>query len=99
MHKPTVSIIAAVAENNAIGKNNKLLWHIPADLQHFKKITLGHPVIMGQRTFESLAGQLPGRLNIVLSKDDNYHPADVTVCGSIKEAVAVASKNDQKEIF
>lgn len=99
MKKPTISIIAAVAENNAIGKDNKLLWHIPADLKHFKDITTGHPVIMGQRTFESLGKPLPGRLNIVLSHDNNYHPARASVVSSIDDAVSLASKRDKDEIF
>ncbi len=99
MEKPTISIIAAVAENGAIGKNNQLLWHLPDDLKHFKEITFGHPVIMGQRTFESLGKPLPGRLNIVLSKDGDYHPAGVTVCDSINKAVSIASRQDRKEIF
>lgn len=99
MQKPTISIVAAVAENRAIGKDNKLLWHIPADLRHFKKITFGHPVIMGQRTFESLGKPLPGRLNIVLSRDDHFRPSGVSVASSIGDAIAVASKNDNSEIF
>ena len=99
MKKPIISIIAAVAENNAIGKNNKLLWHIPDDLRHFKEITSGHPVIMGQRTYESLGKSLPGRLNIVLSTDSNFHPAGVVISHSIDDAIALASEKDDKEIF
>jgi len=97
--RPTISIIAAVAENKAIGKDNKLLWHIPADLQHFKKITLGHPVIMGQKTFESLERPLPDRLNIVLSRDCSFHPQGVSVASTIDSAISFASKNDRSEIF
>ncbi len=86
-----ICLIAAVAENRAIGKDNKLLWHIPGDLKRFKEITSGHPVIMGQRTFESLpGGPLPGRLNIVLSPDENLKIEGTTVCHSIDEAIKKA---------
>jgi dihydrofolate reductase len=99
MNKPKVSIIAAVAKNRAIGKDNKLLWHISEDLQRFKKITSGHPVIMGQKTFESLGRPLPNRTNIVLTFDKSYKAAGCTVVYSIDEAVKVASEKDKEEIF
>lgn len=64
----TISIIAAIADNNAIGKNQQLLWHLPADMKHFKELTMGHAIIMGRKTFESLPnGPLPGRKNVVLT--------------------------------
>ncbi|MFO8086417.1 MAG: type 3 dihydrofolate reductase [Bacteroidales bacterium] len=64
---PTLSLIVAVAQDNVIGKDNTMPWHLPADLKHFKSITYGHPVIMGRKTFESIGKPLPGRKNIVLS--------------------------------
>ena len=67
MKKPIISIIAAVGEDLAIGKNNQLLWDIPTDLQHFKKVTSGHPVIMGERTFLSIGRLLPNRINIIFT--------------------------------
>ena len=64
----TISIIAAIADNNAIGKNQQLLWHLPADMKHFKELTTGHAIIMGRKTFESLPnGPLPERKNVVLT--------------------------------
>lgn len=99
MRKPIISIIAAVAENRAIGKDNKLLWDIPEDMKHFKGITTGHPVIMGQRTFESIGSSLPSRTNIVLSRDKKFHAAGCIVAGSIDEAIEIAKKNDDEEIF
>lgn len=67
-----LSIIVAVAENNVIGGDNKLLWHIPEDLKRFKEITSGHPIIMGRKTFESLPGILPNRKHIIITRDKNY---------------------------
>ncbi len=99
MSKPRISIISAIAENNrAIGKNNQLLWDIPADLAHFKQITHGHPVIMGLNTFKSLPFVLPGRLNVVLSPEVLEIPG-TTVVQSLPEAYAIASDNDSEEIF
>lgn len=97
--KPKISIIAAVAENLAIGKDNKLLWHIPGDLPRFKKITTGHPVIMGQRTFESLGKPLPNRTNIVLTLEKTFRAPGCIIAHSIDEAVKVASEKDKEEIF
>jgi dihydrofolate reductase len=99
MNRPRISVIAAVAKNRAIGKDNKLLWHIPEDLQHFKKITSGHPVIMGQKTFESLGKPLPNRTNIVLTDDKSFQAPNCLVVYSIDEAIKVASEKDQQEIF
>ena len=67
-----LSIIVAKSKNNAIGKDNKLLWYIPDDLKRFKKLTTGHTIIMGRKTFESLGKVLPNRLHIVLTRDENY---------------------------
>lgn len=102
--KPRVSIVVAMSrEQRAIGKNGKLLWHISDDLKRFKEITLGHPVIMGRKTFESivsyLKGPLPGRPNIVITRDENYHYDDVIVAHSLEEALDRARELDNKEIF
>lgn len=97
--KPKISIIAAIAKKNrAIGKDNKLLWHISNDFKHFKKITSGHPVIMGYKTYLSIGKALPNRLNIVLSKND-VDIIGVTVCKSIPDAIAIAGKQNNDEIF
>lgn len=97
--KPIISMIAAVAEDRAIGYKNKLLWHIPEDLAHFKKITLGHPVIMGRNTFFSLGRPLPGRKNIVLTLEPGEVFEGATACYDIQEALDEAAASDQEEIF
>lgn len=96
--KPRISIICCIAKNRGIGKENKLLFDIPADLQHFKKITLGHPVIMGYNTYKSIGRPLPKRLNIILSPD-NIEVDGCSVVKSIPEAISLASEDDQEEIF
>jgi dihydrofolate reductase len=86
--KKTLSIIVAVAENMAIGKDNKLLWHISGDLKRFKRITSGHPVIMGKRTWESLPFRpLPGRMNIVLTDVPGEQIEGAVTVYSIREAI------------
>lgn len=99
MKKPRVSIISAVAKGTrAIGKNNDLLFDLPEDLAHFKKVTMGHPVIMGLNTYKSLPFLLPGRLNIVLSPDE-LEIAGAKVVHTLGEAYDAASAVDQEEIF
>ena len=68
-----LSIIVAIAKNNAIGKDNKLLWHLPEDLKRFKELTTGHTIIMGRKTFESLGGILPNRMHIILSRNPDFN--------------------------
>lgn len=95
-----ISAIVAVDEHGAIGKDGRLLWHIPADMKRFKSVTMGHPIIMGRKTFESFPkGPLPGRLNIVLTRDDNYEAEGVSVCHTVEEALAVASGSGASECF
>ena len=86
------SIIVAIADNNAIGRNNELLWHISEDLKFFKRTTLGCPVIMGRKTFESIGRPLPKRLNIVVSRSGYDAPEGVAVVPSLEDAFAVASE-------
>lgn len=86
-----ISAIVVVANDGAIGKNGDLLCHLPADLKHFKHITMGHSIIMGRKTLESFPkGPLPGRQNIVLTRNTDYKPASVTVAHSVDEAFALA---------
>ena len=99
MSRPIISIIAAISENRAIGKDNKLLWHLPEDLQRFKKITSGHPIIMGQKTFESLGRPLPNRTNIVLTLDRSYKAPGAVVVYSMDEALEAAKRVEKEEIF
>ena len=83
----TISIIAAVAENNVIGKNGQLPWHLPADLMHFKNLTMGHHIIMGRKTFESVGKPLPGRTNIIISRQNDLKEANCIVVHSLDEAI------------
>ena len=91
--------MAAKASNNGIGKNNDLVWHLPADLKHFKKTTSGHYVIMGRKTFESLGRPLPGRLNIVITRNRNFFLEGAVVVGSLQEALDFASGQSQELVF
>jgi dihydrofolate reductase len=92
-----LSIIAAIGENNAIGKDNRLLWHITEDLKHFKTITLGHPVIMGRRTFESMGKALSGRTNIIISRNPQFAVAGSIVVPSLEQAIDTASEIDDHQ--
>lgn len=90
-----VTVIAAIADNNALGKDNQLLWHLPADLIRFKKTTLNHAVIMGRKTYESLGKPLPKRINIITTRNKNYKAESCVVVNSLKEALEIASKKDE----
>lgn len=109
----TVSIIAAVAENRVIGRDNALLWHIPEDFKYFKQTTMGKPMIMGRKTFESLPGMLPGRAHIVISRSEEpikpppsktegaapeLHQVK-TIEDAVKKAYHIARNNNENEIF
>src|ERR1700744_5083292 len=89
-----VSIIVAIGENNAIGKNNQLLWHLPADLKHFKNKTAGHTIIMGRKTFDSVGKPLPKRRNIVVTRQDITIPG-CEVVKSIEEGLALCEGEDE----
>lgn len=104
MQKPRVSIVVALGRNRTIGKDNKLLWHIPDDLKRFKALTLGHPVVMGRKTFESIVSvlgkALPGRTNIVVTHDMNWSYPEAVVMHSLEDALAAAaSAEGADEIF
>jgi len=92
-----ISIIVAVAENNVIGKDNKLIWHLPKDLKHFKETTTGHFIIMGRKTFESNGRPLPNRTNVIITKDKNYQAEGCVILHSLQDAINIA-KNDS-EVF
>lgn len=85
-----LSLIVAMANNRAIGKDNQLLWHIPEDLQYFKRITMGKPMIMGRKTFESIGRPLPGRLNIVVTRQSDWAHEGTVVAHSIEDAKRIA---------
>ena len=92
------NIIVAISDNNAIGKNNELLWHISEDLRFFRRTTLGWPVIMGRKTFESIGRALPGRVNVVISRGFTTGE-DVEVVGSLEEAFATAESTNLEKCF
>ena len=83
----SVSIIAAIGKNRELGRDNKLLWHIPEDFKRFKFLTSGHTVIMGRKTFESIGKPLPDRINIVVTRNQSWTPLGCTVCHSLEEAL------------
>ena len=90
-----VSIIVAIAQNNGIGKDNQLLWRLPADLKHFKDITTGHPVIMGRKTFESVGRPLPNRRNIVITRNTALEIPGAEVVNDLEQAIALCAENDE----
>lgn len=91
------SIIVAVSENGVIGNGNRLIWHMPADLRRFKQLTMGHVVVMGRKTFESIGKPLPGRTNVILTRDESFHPEGCEVMRSLEEVIARYKEED--EIF
>ena len=84
-----INIIVAMANNRTIGLGNKMPWHLPADLKHFKSITMDHPIIMGRKTYQSIGKALPGRRNIVVSRDPAYQLEDAEVVRDLEQAVAI----------
>ena len=96
-NKPRVSVIAALARNRVIGIENRLPWRLPEDLAHFKALTLNHPILMGRKTFESLGRPLPGRTNIVITRNPGYRRDGCLVADSIPAALALC--RDAAEIF
>ncbi len=92
-----ITMIAAVAENNALGKNNDLLWHLPNDFKRFKEITSGHYIIMGRKTFESFPKPLPNRTHIIISRQKDYLKEGCIVVENIQKAIAICPKD--QDIF
>lgn len=90
-----LSLIAALARNHTVGIANRLPWHLSDDLKYFKATTSGHPIIMGRKTYDSIGRPLPGRHNIVVTRDRNWKADGVTVVHSIAEAVAAAGEGDE----
>ena len=90
-----ITIIAAASTNHALGKDNKLIWHLSKDLQHFKKLTSGHTVIMGRKTFESMPRALPNRTNIVITRQSDYKAENIKVASSISNALSIV-KDDPR---
>lgn len=94
-----ISIIVAVSENNVIGCNGKIPWHIPEDLGHFKELTLSHHILMGRKTFESIGRPLPGRINLVVSSNLKYKPEGVNVFSTTQEAIEHAKYFGERELM
>ncbi|MEZ9230027.1 type 3 dihydrofolate reductase [Vibrio amylolyticus] len=92
-----ISMVAAMADNRIIGKDNQMPWHLPADFSWFKRCTMGKPVVMGRKTYDSIGRPLPGRLNIVISRDENLSIEGVTTVTSIEEAIKVSG--DVEEVM
>ncbi len=95
----TISLIVAAATNNAIGKDGKLPWHLPNDMKHFKNITWGMPIVMGRKTFESLGKALPGRKNIVISRQPGWRADAVITVKNMEDALFVVKEADAKEVM
>ncbi len=94
-----ITIIAAIAENNALGKDNQLIWHLPADLKRFKQVTLNHHIIMGRKTFESLGEPLPNRTTIIITRNPNYTVENCIVVNSLEEALEAAKTDENPYIL
>jgi len=95
VHKPSLTLIAAVARCGAIGKNNQLLVHLPGDLPRFKRLTMGHPIVMGRKTWDSIGRPLPGRRNIVITRNPQWSAAGAEPAPSLTAALALAGDVDR----
>ncbi|MET0945534.1 MAG: dihydrofolate reductase [Flavobacterium sp.] len=94
-----IIMIAAVAENNALGKNNELVWHLPNDFKRFKSLTTNHHIIMGRKTFESFPKPLPNRVHVVITRQKDYNPEGCIVVDSIEKAISVCPENEDSYII
>ena len=94
-----ITIIAAAGKNNELGKDNDLVWHLPDDFKRFKKLTTGHHIIMGRKTFESFPKPLPNRTHIVITRNKNYKPEGVIVVHAMEEALKIAEQDEQPFII
>jgi dihydrofolate reductase len=95
-----ITLVVAASENNAIGLNNQLLWHLPKDMRFFKNTTWGMPILMGRKTFESMSSKpLNGRLNIIITRNKNWVSEEVTVVHTMEEAIALATKFSYNELL
>ncbi len=90
-----ISLVVAVAENGVIGRGNTLPWHLPADLKFFKRVTLGHPILMGRTTYQAIGRPLPGRLNLVLSRQPSLRIEGCTVVGDVEAAIAASGAAEE----
>ena len=93
----TLTLIAAAAENNALGKDNQMIWHLPDDFKRFKQLTTGHYIIMGRKTFESFPKPLPNRTHVIITRQDNYTANGCIVVNSLDEAIKICPQ--EEEVF
>lgn len=91
----TITLIAAAAENNALGKDNRMLWHLPDDFKRFKALTTGHHIIMGRKTLESMGRPLPNRTNIVITRQEDYHAEGCIIAHSLGDALALCPQDEE----
>lgn len=96
---PEITLIAAAAENNALGREGDLPWHLPDDFKHFKALTTGHAIIMGRKTFETFPKLLPNREHIILTRQKDYHPKGAKVAYTLEEALKIAENDPQPYII
>lgn len=89
-----LSLIVAIAKHRVIGHQNKMPWHLPAELAYFKRVTMGHPIIMGRKTFESIGRPLPGRRNIVVSRNPGFHGEGLEVAHTLQAAITLCANSD-----
>ena len=94
-----ISQIVAISENRAIGKDNDLIWRLPADLKHFKEVTMGHCMLMGRKNFESIGRPLPGRTTIIVTRDTNYKMEGCHVVNSIESGIELAKSLNEQELM
>jgi dihydrofolate reductase len=94
-----IKILVAFDENRVIGKNNALIWHLPADLQRFKALTTDHVIIMGRKTYESIGKPLPNRTTIVITRQSDYKPAGIIVSNSLEEAILKAKSISREDVY
>ncbi len=97
MNTPKISMVCAMAKNRVIGKDNQMPWHLPADLKHFKSVTMSKPIVMGRKTYESIGRPLPGRQNVVISRNQGYSAEGCDVVDSIDSALELL--NEQPEVM
>jgi dihydrofolate reductase len=90
-----ITVIAAIATNNALGKDNDLIWHLPADLKRFKKVTTGHYIVMGRNTYESIGRPLPNRTTIIITRNKNYFKEGCLIANSLEQAVEMSKEEAQ----
>jgi dihydrofolate reductase len=92
MNQPIISLVCAMAKNRVIGQDNKMPWHLPADLKHFKAVTMAKPIVMGRKTYQSIGRPLPGRQNVIISRNTDYKVAGCDVVHSIDAAINLLNK-------